>query len=106
MGTTTQLLEVRLARAGEGLTRVLTVLRRRQCQVTSIDFVAPDRHYGGRLLIGLTAPPAHAHCVPAWLENLVEVRSVRQARPAAGTTVAAPAGSRRQDTSALLFPAS
>ena len=71
-----QLLTVDLADRPDALTRVLTVLRRRRCQVTSVEFVAPDRHYTGRLIVGIVAPPAHAHCVPAWLENLVEVRAV------------------------------
>jgi acetolactate synthase regulatory subunit len=85
MGTTTQLLDLQLAGGGDGLARVLTVLRRRRCRVTSVDFAAGDRHYGGRLVIGVAAPSAHAHCVAAWLENVVEVRAVRLERPPAGS---------------------
>jgi hypothetical protein len=81
MGTTTQLLQVDLADPADGLARVLTVLRRRQCRVTSVDFVAADRHYGGRLVIGVAAPAAHAHCVPAWVGNLVVVRAVAEVAP-------------------------
>jgi acetolactate synthase regulatory subunit len=75
-----QLLTVELANRPEALPRVLTVLRRRRCRVTSVEFVAPDRHYAGRLIVGIVAPRAHAHCVPAWLENLVEVRAVTSPR--------------------------
>jgi hypothetical protein len=75
---TAQLLAVELEEGSRSLMRVLTVLHRRQCVVTSIDFAPPDRHYGGRLVIGIVAPPTHAHCVPGWLENLVEVRAVEQ----------------------------
>ena len=70
-------LEVELCGAADELMRVLTVLRRRGCRVTSVDFAAADRHYGGRLRIGLVPPPRHAHCVPAWVENVVGVRRAR-----------------------------
>ena len=73
---TAQLLAVDLNAGSRSLMRVLSVLHRRQCVVTSIDFASPDRHYDGRLVIGIVAPPAHAHCVRGWLENLVEVRGV------------------------------
>jgi acetolactate synthase regulatory subunit len=76
MGTTTQLLNVELGDLPDGLARVLTVLRRRQCRVIRVDYAAPDRHYGGRLVIAVAAPSAHAHCVRAWVENLVDVRAV------------------------------
>ena len=76
MGTTTQLLSVELGDPPDGLARVLTVLRRRQCRVTSVDSAAADRHYDGRLVIAVAAPSAHAHCVQAWIENLVDVRAV------------------------------
>jgi len=83
MGTTTQLLSVELGDPPDGLARVLTVLRRRQCRVTSVDYSAADRHYGGRLVIAVASPSAHAHCVPAWVENLVDVRAVTCLEPAA-----------------------
>jgi acetolactate synthase regulatory subunit len=82
MGTTTQLLNVELGDQPEGLARVLTVLRRRQCRVLRVDYAAPDRHYAGRLVIAVAAPSAHAHCVRAWVENLVDVHAVTAMEPA------------------------
>jgi acetolactate synthase regulatory subunit len=83
MGTTKQLLSIELGDRPDGLARVLTVLRRRQCRVTSVDYAAPDRHYGGRLVIAVAAPSARAHCVRAWVENLVDVRAVTCLEPMA-----------------------
>jgi acetolactate synthase regulatory subunit len=83
MGTTTQLLSIELGDRPDGLARVLTVLRRRQCRVTSVDYAAADRHYGGRLVIAVAAPSARAHCVRAWVENLVDVRAVTCLEPVA-----------------------
>jgi acetolactate synthase small subunit len=60
------------------LVRVLTTLRRRRCEITRVDYVARDRHHPGRMLIAIEAPRAHAHCVEAWLANLVDVIEVRQ----------------------------
>jgi acetolactate synthase regulatory subunit len=88
MGTTTQLLNVELGDLPDGLARVLTVLRRRQCRVLRVDYAAPDRHYGGRLVIAVAAPSAHAHCVRAWVENLVDVRAVTCLEPAAAAAAA------------------
>ena len=88
MGTTTQLLNVELGDPPDGLARVLTVLRRRQCRVIRVDYAAPDRHYGGRLVIVVAAPSAHAHCVRAWVENLVDVRAVTCLEPAVSAAAA------------------
>ena len=88
MGTTTQLLDVELGDLPDGLARVLTVLRRRRCLVTSVDYVAPDRHYGGRLVIAVAAPSARAHCVRAWVENVVDVRAVTRLAPVADAAAA------------------
>ena len=88
MGTTTQLLKVELGDPPDGLARVLTVLRRRQCRVIRVDYAAPDRHYGGRLVITVAAPSAHAHCVRAWVENLVDVQAVTCLEPAAAAAAA------------------
>lgn len=74
--TTTRKLSLELGGAPDAIVRVLMVLRRRRCRVTSVEFVAGDRHYAGRLEIGVAAPAAHAHCVESWLEQLVDVRSV------------------------------
>jgi acetolactate synthase regulatory subunit len=60
----------------DALMRVLMVLRRRRCRVTSLEFVAADRHYPGRLFVRIVAPPASVHCVPSWLTGLVDVTAV------------------------------
>ena len=58
------------------LVRVLTTLRRRRCEITHVDYVARDRHHPGRMVIAIETPRAHAHCVEAWLANLVDVVEV------------------------------
>jgi acetolactate synthase small subunit len=58
------------------LVRVLTMLRRRRCDIAHVDYLASDRHHPGRMVISIEPPPAHAHCVEAWLENLVDVVDV------------------------------
>jgi acetolactate synthase small subunit len=59
------------------LVRVLTMLRRRRCEIGRVDYLARDRHHPGRLVVAVEAPAAHAHCVEAWLRNLVDVVDVR-----------------------------
>jgi hypothetical protein len=59
------------------LVRILTILRRRQCTITRVDFRVPDLHAPGWLTIGLEVPPTHGHAVEAWMANLVDVASVR-----------------------------
>jgi acetolactate synthase regulatory subunit len=76
-------LSIELDGGQHSLMRVLMVLHRRACTVTSVDFASADSHYRGRLIIGLVAPPAHRHCVRGWLENLVEVRAVENGAGAA-----------------------
>jgi acetolactate synthase small subunit len=58
------------------LVRVLTTLRRRRCEITHVDYLARDRHHPGRMVVTIEAPRAHAHCVEAWLANLVDVVEV------------------------------
>jgi acetolactate synthase small subunit len=58
------------------LVRVLTTLRRRRCEITHVDYCSRDRHHPGRMVIAIEPPPAHAHCVEAWLDNLVDVVGV------------------------------
>jgi acetolactate synthase regulatory subunit len=62
----------------EALIRVLSVLQRRRCRITSVDFAAADRHRPGRLIVSVAAPPAHAHCVVPWVESLVDVLAVER----------------------------
>jgi hypothetical protein len=71
------LLALEMDESPDGVVRVLALLRRRRCRITSIEFRGVDRHYRGLFVIGIEAPTAHAHCVPAWLENLVEVLAVK-----------------------------
>ena len=68
---------VHLGDSPDALVRVLMILRRRRCGVTSVDFAQADRHYPGRLVVSILAPPAHAHCVPDWLGKLVDVEMVQ-----------------------------
>jgi hypothetical protein len=71
-------LELELGDDPDALMRVLTVLRRRRCRVTSVDFSGPDRHRAGQLVVGLEPPPTHAHCVDSWLANVVGVLGVER----------------------------
>ena len=77
--TTRRNLELQITASQEGLVRVLGLLQRRRCRVLQVDFVAGDRHYPGRLVIGVEAPAGHAHCVERWVCNLVDVLGVRSA---------------------------
>jgi len=53
--------------APDALMRVLTTLARRRCEVLEVHFV--DRG----LAVRYVPPPNHAHCVLAWVRNLVDV---------------------------------
>ena len=75
----TKRLSLELNGSPDAVIRVLVVLRRRRCRVTRVEFVAGDRHYGGRLEIAVAAPAAHAHCLERWLGQLVDVRHVEEA---------------------------
>ena len=75
--TTRRTLELRITASQEVLFRVLGLLQRRRCRVTQVDYVAGDRHYPGRLTIGVEAPAGHAHCLEQWVGNLVDVMEVR-----------------------------
>ena len=77
--TTRRNLELQITASQEVLVRVLGLLQRRRCRVLQVDFVAGDRHYPGRLVIGVEAPAGHAHCVERWVGNLVDVLGVRAA---------------------------
>ena len=77
--TTKRNLELQITASQEVLVRVLGLLQRRRCRILQVDYVAGDRHYPGRLLIGVEAPAGHAHCVESWVSNLVDVLGVRSA---------------------------
>jgi hypothetical protein len=57
------------------LLRTLAVLHRRRCHVTTAEYRA-DIDVGDHLSLRVQASSTRAHCVPAWLSALVEVRRV------------------------------
>jgi hypothetical protein len=63
------------------LLRTLVLLHRRRCRVSEAEYRSriDGRDY---LNLRVQAPPAHAHCVPAWLSALLEVRCVSERCPA------------------------
>jgi hypothetical protein len=64
------------------LLRTLVVLHRRRRRVTEAEY--RSRIDGSDYLdLRVRAPPTHAHCVPAWLSTLLEVRCVTEQRQAA-----------------------
>ena len=69
-------LELQLGETQDALLRVLGLLQRRRCRVVQVDYVARDRHYPGRLVLCVEAPPGRAGCVERWLANLVDVVEV------------------------------
>jgi acetolactate synthase regulatory subunit len=56
--------------------RILTLLRRRSCNVVYVHFDAAGHAGAARLAIGLEPPPGRAHAVRSWLANLVDVMAV------------------------------
>jgi len=52
-----------------------TTVERVNAYNIAVDTPLPEGH-PGRMVIGIDPPPAHAHCVEAWLENLVDVVAV------------------------------
>ena len=56
------------------LLRVMATLHRRCCRVTRAEYTAAAS--GDRLELSLDAPRAHAQCVPAWLDGLIDVTRV------------------------------
>lgn len=61
----------------QALVRVLCTLQRRRCEVTRVDYRGATRDRPGRLVVDVVPPASHAHAVPAWLGNLVDVAYVR-----------------------------
>ena len=59
------------------LLRILVLLHRRRCRVTEAEY--RSRIDGSDYLdLRVQAPPAHAHCLPAWLSALLDVRRVTE----------------------------
>ena len=78
VGQASQTLTVDVGADAATLVRVLTVLRRRGCSISHVDYAAGDRHRRGHLHVTVAAPRAHAHRVATWVENLVDVTAVRR----------------------------
>jgi acetolactate synthase regulatory subunit len=70
-----RLLDVHAHDLAAVLLPVLTVLRRRGCQIRGVDFSGDSIHRPGRLRVRLVAPVDRSHCVAPWIENLVGVIS-------------------------------
>jgi acetolactate synthase small subunit len=60
------------------LLRVVSLLRRRGCEIRSLSFSAGDPHREGRLEVTLDVRDRQATALPAWLANLVEITSVTE----------------------------
>jgi hypothetical protein len=73
---TRSVLTIEVVDTPDVLVRVLTTLRSRRCTITHVEYFARDRHRPAHLVVGIEPPRAHAHCVEAWLLNLVDVVSV------------------------------
>jgi len=71
------MLDVRIRNSPDAIVRVLATLRRRRCEITTVDFAVDDRHRPGWLRIGVLAPPATVGSLPHWVANLVDVQAVR-----------------------------
>jgi acetolactate synthase regulatory subunit len=73
--TTTRIaLAVRFAGPpGDGLLRVLTLLRRRGCVIEAVEFDV----FAPGLDIVVAAPAARSHLLTRWLDNLIDVEEAR-----------------------------
>ena len=60
------------------LLRVLTLLRRRGCDIVAVEYLREDRHGPGRFEVGVEAPVRVAHRLREWLGGLVDVLAVRE----------------------------
>ena len=76
-----RLLSVEIRETPDVLPRILTLLLRRRCTVTRVDFIAHDRHRPGRLVLGYDAPALHADRTADWLRALVDVLIVESLEP-------------------------
>ena len=66
---------LRTTEAPDALPRVLTLLRRRGCDLIRVDYARADRHRPGRLQIVVEAR-GRPHRLHAWLLELVDVLEV------------------------------
>jgi acetolactate synthase regulatory subunit len=63
--------------APDALPRVLTLLRRRGCDLLSVDYARADRHRPGHLHLVVEAR-GRPHRLHAWLLQLVDVLEVEE----------------------------
>jgi acetolactate synthase regulatory subunit len=68
---------LRTTEAPDALPRVLTLLRRRGCDLVRVDYARADRHRPGHLQIVVEAR-GRPHRLQAWLLALVDVLDVEE----------------------------
>ena len=68
---------LRTTEAPDALPRVLTLLRRRGCDLVRVDYTRADRHRPGHLQIMVEAR-GRPHRLQAWLLALVDVLDVEE----------------------------
>ena len=68
---------LRTTDAPDALPRVLTLLRRRGCDLVRVDYTRADRHHPGHLQIVVEAR-GRPHRLQAWLLALVDVLEVEE----------------------------
>jgi acetolactate synthase regulatory subunit len=75
MQTTARRFTVRTTGAPDALPRVLTLLRRRGCDLVRVDYLRADRHRPERLRL-VVEPHGRPHRLRAWLLQIVDVLDV------------------------------
>lgn len=70
-------LEVGLSDSSDALVRVLSILRRRRCEIVRVDYAAGDCHRPVRLRVHVRVSAARASSLPHWVENAVDVVTLR-----------------------------
>ena len=60
------------------LPRVVNLVRRRGCEIVSLQFAQGDCHRPGRLELAVRVDERHARPMAHWLGALVDVRSVAE----------------------------
>ena len=75
--TSSRRFRLRTTNAPDALTRVLTLLRRRGCDLVSVDYTRADRHRPGHLHVVVEAR-GRPHRLHAWLLQMVDVLEVEE----------------------------
>ena len=68
---------IRTTEAPDALPRVLTLLRRRGCELVRVDYTRADRHRPGHLHLVVEAR-GRPHPLHAWLLQIVDVLEVEE----------------------------